>query len=297
MGEPLVSIVIPGYRAKYLAQAIESALAQTYGSVEILLSDNCPTDEVKGLVERYPGVRYFRNPIRSVYANFRNCIRLAKGEFVKYLLDDDLLAPTCVEKLLQGFSEYKDATLVTSSYLVIDANGRKRQLRKLANEGLIVSSRGGAAPQMLMSAKNPIGPLTTSLFRRTAFPLGIGPFFFTTDAPKRYFGLIDMTIILDLAFQGRVIAYPEPLSAMRIHPDQLSNARVNPLGICSLTSWLPLAEDAYAFGLIRDSELDRAKQSILETYRRFVSTFPQLANDLADLEASVQGGRIQNPSN
>lgn len=291
MAPPLVSIVIPAYKPHFLAQAIESALAQTHRPIEIIVSDNCPGDEVRALVARYPEARYVRNPVRGVYSNFRNCIRLARSEFVKFLLDDDLIEPRCIETLLRGFSDFADATLVTGWYHLVDAGGRIEHLRKLDCEEVLVSSPGGAGPWMLMSARNPVGPLTTTLFRRRSLPLGIGPWFFHTGAPERYFGLIDMAIILDLAFQGRAVMFPEPLSAMRLHDMQLSNPSENPAGIHSLKSWLPLAEDAHAFGLISDEQLQTARTSILALYRRFYRVYPSLREDASRLETKLAMGR------
>jgi hypothetical protein len=285
--DPLVSVVIPAYKPTYLARAIESALNQTHRSTEIVVSDNCPDEGVRLFVERYPAIRYVRNPTTGVYSNFRNCIRLARGEFVKFLLDDDELANRCIEVLVDGFEEYPDATLAASAYRVIDAKDRELELRQLHTDK-VVSSPGGAAPHMLMSARNPIGPLTTSMFRRKHLPLGLGPWFFHTGAPERYFGLIDMTIILDLAFQGRVVMYPEPLSAMRSHPEQLSNPAVNPKLIHTLTSWRALAEDAYAFGLISQTQLVTALQAARGLYRRFVAMFPELAREIAQLESELR---------
>ncbi|HEB97134.1 MAG TPA: glycosyltransferase family 2 protein [Sedimenticola thiotaurini] len=287
MSEPLVSIVIPAYKPDFLGPAIESALTQTWATTEIVVSDNCPSGDVRELVERYPGIRYHPNPVRGVYANFRNCIRLARGEYVKFLLDDDLLAPSCVEQMLRGFVEHRDATLVTASYLVIDGEGRQQAVRRLEDR-LLVSTPGGAAAPMLMSARNPVGPLTTSMFRRRSLPLGLGPWFFTTAAPDRYLGLIDMAVILDLAFQGRVVMFPEPLSAMRSHPGQLSNPAANPRLVHSITSWHPLVEDAWDFGLISADQRWQALQAVVALYHRFDHLFPELEEKRVRLEALLR---------
>ena len=289
MSTPHVSIVIPTYKPIFLEAALDSAFAQTCRDTEIVVSDQCPDDAVRRIIERHPQIRYHRNPLPGVYSNFRNCIRLARGEFVKFLLDDDLLDPHCIDAMLRGFDDYPGATLVAGWYRLIDAQGNERKLRRPEVDGPVVSSPGGSGGPMLVSARNPIGPLTTSMFRRRSFPLGIGPFFFITGAPDRYFGLIDMSIILDLAFTGRVVILPETLSAMREHPDQLSNHRNNPRLIHSIRSWLPLIEDAYAFGLITEQQHRIALLKVLDQFRRFVRTFPPLREDVARLETRLAG--------
>lgn len=287
MAEPLVSIVIPTYKPTFLEAAIESALAQTYRSTEILVSDQCPDDSVRQIVQRYPQIRYQRNPVPGVYANFRNCIRIANGKLVKFLLDDDLIEPHCVSSLVQVFRDYRYVTLASGRYNLIDETGREIAMRGLDIDRPLISSPGGGAPHILVSARNPVGPLTTCLFLRRALPLGMGPFFFHTGAPQQYFGLIDMTIILDLAFQGRVVALPDRLSSMRMHAEQLSNKAQNPRLVYTVRSWLPLADDAHAFGLLSDAQHRQALDTVLAQFRRFIKTFPELAADIATLEARM----------
>lgn len=287
MSAPLVSIVIPTFKPSFLEEALASALAQTYPAIEILVSDQCPTDQVREIVRRHPRVEYRRNRVPGVYSNFRNCMRIARGEFVKFLLDDDLLRPDCVAKMVKTFGEYDQTTLVSSWYHLIDADGKVIDIRRLEAERTLVSTPGGSGAPMLASARNPIGPLTTSMFRRRSMPLGIGPWFFNTDAPNRYFGLMDMSIILDLAFQGRAVLLPEFLSAMRMHDEQLSNPERNPRLIHSIKSWLPLADDAYAFGLMSDRQHRDALEKILAQFRRFLRIFPTLQEDIDALEPTI----------
>jgi glycosyltransferase involved in cell wall biosynthesis len=287
MSAPLVSIVIPTFKPSFLEDAIESALAQTYPAIEILVSDQCPTDQVREIIERYPQIEYRRNRIPGVYSNFRNCMRIARGEFVKFLLDDDLLRPDCVAKMVQTFAQHDRTTLVSSWYELIDANGAVIDIRRLEADRPLVSTPGGSGGPMLASARNPIGPLTTNMFRRRSMPLGIGPWFFNTDAPNRYFGLMDMSIILDLAFQGRAILLPEYLSAMRMHDEQLSNPGRNPRLIHSIKSWLPLADDAYAFGLLSDQQHQDALLKIFHQFQRFLRMFPSLQEDITALQPRI----------
>ena len=146
---------------------------------------------------------------------------------------------------------------------------------------------------MLVSTRNPIGPLTSSMFLRRSLPLGLGPWFFTTLAPDRYFGLMDMAIILDLAFQGRVVMLPERLSAMRMHSEQLSSPDKNPRLVYSVKSWLPLVEDAYAFGLLSEKQHLEGLNKVLAQFHRFLRMFPTLKEDIAALELKLEALRKQ----
>jgi glycosyltransferase involved in cell wall biosynthesis len=105
--KPLVSILIPTYnRCKFIAECIDSALAQTYENIEIILVDNASSDETweicKSYAQKSSQIKIYRNeenigPVR----NWIRCLNNANGEFVKFLFSDDKIYPTCIEKLLR----------------------------------------------------------------------------------------------------------------------------------------------------------------------------------------------------
>ncbi len=103
---PAVSIAIPTYnRAGKLGRAVRSALAQTHEDMEVVVSDNASTDataELLGELATDDGrVRVVRQPVnRGMVANLDAAARLAEGEHVMLLSDDDWLAPRCVELTL-----------------------------------------------------------------------------------------------------------------------------------------------------------------------------------------------------
>ena len=106
MINPLVSILIPVYnRANMIADAIESALAQDYPNIEIIVVDNCSTDETFSICEKYAEVnkiRLFRNDENiGAIPNFIKCCSYAKGQYVKFLLSDDRDAPSFISKAVK----------------------------------------------------------------------------------------------------------------------------------------------------------------------------------------------------
>jgi glycosyltransferase involved in cell wall biosynthesis len=106
MGVPLVTIAIPTYnRANgYLRQTLESALAQTYPNLEIMVSDNCSPDDTERVVKAYDDsrIRYFRQqtPLRP-NDNFNFLLDRACGEYFLLLHDDDLIDDDFVEACLK----------------------------------------------------------------------------------------------------------------------------------------------------------------------------------------------------
>lgn len=126
---PLVSIVIPAYKAEFFHQALASACAQTYPHIEIVVRDDCPTLDVGQAVEALQRqspfeIRYYRNPIqRGETPNAVDCIREASGKYLKFLHDDDMLEPDCIAELVQAMEANPQVALASSRRLRIDEQG------------------------------------------------------------------------------------------------------------------------------------------------------------------------------
>jgi glycosyltransferase involved in cell wall biosynthesis len=116
---PKVTICIPAYNhGRFLRAALESAAAQTFADCEILVADNCSSDDTTEIVQEFSRrdarVRY--EPALQhigMAENFNRCLSLARGEYVKFLCADDLLEPRCVERLLALMED--GATLAASA--------------------------------------------------------------------------------------------------------------------------------------------------------------------------------------
>jgi glycosyltransferase involved in cell wall biosynthesis len=102
----LVSLCIPTYNgAQFLRECLESALQQDYPNLEILLVDDGSTDETLTIATQVltgrAKVAIVANDVNlGLVGNWNRCLELAKGDFVKFLFQDDLLAPTCVSKMV-----------------------------------------------------------------------------------------------------------------------------------------------------------------------------------------------------
>jgi glycosyltransferase involved in cell wall biosynthesis len=91
---PLVSVIIPCYRqAHFLSDAIESALAQSYPSVEVLVIDDGSPDDTRAVAARYAGVRYIEQEHGGLAAARNTGLAQSRGEFVVFLDADDRLLP------------------------------------------------------------------------------------------------------------------------------------------------------------------------------------------------------------
>lgn len=129
----LVSIVMPSYNtAGFIAETIESVLAQTYTNWELLIVDDCSTDNTDEVVSSFlnvePRIRYLKNERNCGAAVSRNrALREAKGRWVAFLDSDDLWMPEKLKKQIQ-FMEERDCRFSYTNYIEIDEfsepNGR-----------------------------------------------------------------------------------------------------------------------------------------------------------------------------
>ena len=122
---PRISVVIPTYnRANYLAQAIDSVLAQTCGPVEIVVVDDGSTDDTRAVVRGYgERVRYVYTQNGGV-AHARNVgTCLSRGEYVTYLDSDDVLYPYMLELESGVLDRYPEVGLVYAEMSAFDDDG------------------------------------------------------------------------------------------------------------------------------------------------------------------------------
>ena len=124
----LVSIGIPTYNRAdgYLRNALESALAQTYDNIEVIVSDNCSTDDTEDLIKSYTDkrIRYFRQENNlGVEGNFNYCVEQARGEYFLLLCDDDLIDPDFVETCVRAIDGLQKPGLIRTGTRVINGDG------------------------------------------------------------------------------------------------------------------------------------------------------------------------------
>lgn len=225
----LVSIVIPSSNPRYFAECIDSAIGQTYRNVEIVVSDDCETDAIAELVREREGrvpIRYTRNAVRlRTRRNYEQCLTLARGTYVKFLNDDDVLEPDCVATLVQAFARVPGLTLATSHRLRIDAASRPLPdmpaTRPAVDRDLEIDGVS-LANVAIMYGLNFIGEPSTALVRKRDLALrpmvdGERPFNFNGEEVR---GAVDFAMWSRLLVQGNAVFFARRLSRFRTHDAQ-----------------------------------------------------------------------------
>ena len=128
-GAPLVSVGLPTYNgAHYLAKSLDSLLAQDYPNWELLISDNCSTDETESIARAYAGrsdrIHYVRQGTNlGATANYNFVLGRATGDYFMWAADHDLWEPTFMSRCVEALEANPEAVLAYPQTMLIDENG------------------------------------------------------------------------------------------------------------------------------------------------------------------------------
>jgi glycosyltransferase involved in cell wall biosynthesis len=211
---PRVSIGMPVYNGeRFLRQAIDSVLGQTYGDFELLISDNASTDGTEGIcraaAQRDARVRYDRRPVNVGAApNYNGLVAVARGEFFKWAAHDDVLAPTFLERCVGLLDADPAAVLAFPKTRNIDADGTTLENLDDPPPAGGPSSRfaallDGDGTYRVRMVSTVLGVIRMPVLRRTSL---IGTY------PSS-----DQVLVAELALLGRFAQVPEHLFMRRWH--------------------------------------------------------------------------------
>lgn len=223
---PLVSILIPAFnRPKYFKIALESAINQTYGNIEILIGDDSTNDSVRNVVKpylkKYKNIKYYKNEHNiGQFDNDLKLIEESSGEYINFLMDDDIFHPEKIRKMMDYYiiDLNKEITLVTSHRRFIDGDGNLLKetgvTQKLFDKDIIVDGiKFGNF--ILKTTLNFIGEPTTVLFRKKNLIEKFGVF-----NGRKYGCSIDKATWFNLLSQGKIVFIAQTLSYFRLHSGQ-----------------------------------------------------------------------------
>ena len=234
---PTLSMGLPVYNGqRYLAQAVESLLSQTYGDFELVLCDNASTDETasiaRDLARRDTRVRYYRNE-RNLGAapNFNRALLLCagRGRYFKWTAHDDLYAPTYLERCVAVLEQDPSTVLCHSRTVIIDEDGRELSppRRSELSNGRNGAPRGLCWEDVYEVPRRLDSPRPYERFgqvllatRRCFEVFGVvrAEAMAKTRGHESYYGA-DKVLLAALALMGRVVEVPEALFFRRHHGD------------------------------------------------------------------------------
>lgn len=221
MTRPLLSVVIPTRnRAHLVCDAIESAFAQRPEQVEVIVVDDGSTDDTAELLRRAygPRIHLLSLPERSGAGAARNAgVRLATGELLAFLDDDDLWLPGKLDAELRVLEQFSGAEAVVSDSLSF-LEGRRAEQSFFAKSGLLAASHGraclvGECDWLWTNSMNGVAmcsiTLRRSLYRRLGEPL------FAEDL----FTCEDWELEMRVYHSSSVVVLPEVWAWVRLFDD------------------------------------------------------------------------------
>lgn len=129
MNQPKISIGLPVFNgANFVAEAIQSVLAQTFTDFELVISDNASTDSTESIcrdfAQRDQRIQYVRAAQNQGAAgNFNRTFELSSGKYFKWLAHDDTIAPTYLERAILALEQNPSVVLCHSKTAIIDLRG------------------------------------------------------------------------------------------------------------------------------------------------------------------------------
>jgi glycosyltransferase involved in cell wall biosynthesis len=204
---PLVSIIIPCYNGEaFLKEAVESALAQSYARVEVIVVDDGSTDSSAEIAQNLP-VRYLRQENRGLAGARNSGIRESKGSYIVFLDADDHLKPEAIEAGLRWLEARPECAIAVGDHAFICQDG-----------AYLGKSRKDCIPAFHYEAllkSNFIEMIATVLFRRSIFD-ELGVFNCELRVAEDY------ELYLHIARTHPICCHPTIVAEYRVHDASLS---------------------------------------------------------------------------
>lgn len=226
---PLVSVIMNCFNsAEFLREAVESVLAQTYTSWEIIFWDNQSTDESAEIYKNYTDQRlkYFYAPEHTVLGQARNlAVAQAKGEWLGFLDCDDVWLPEKLEKQVSIINREGPETGLVYGQMLVIINGKCQSLWSRRMAKYQTKTRLAILPEGSIFSKlvyDNFIPLVTALVSSVAYAHsgGITPTYKHSE---------DFDLFLKITGQFKARAVQEVIALYRIHDKNVSESQHNEL--------------------------------------------------------------------
>lgn len=216
---PMVTVGIPTYgnRAHFLAESVRGVLEQTFGDIEVFVSNDGSTDETPSVVASFADPRLHYVELAQpggLHANLNRCLHIGTAPLVAICQDDDLWMPDNLARLVKVMRDHPEVGLAHGAFSWIDPKGNKlREWSAWGGWRTDTIESGEEFIHRSMAGVNRVN-MSSALIRRST--LGEEVF-------RREDGaLCDSGMWLRLALRGDVAFVEDPLTALRIHPDSAS---------------------------------------------------------------------------
>ena len=214
-----ISIILPTYKGeKYLELAIRSVLAQSYGSWELLICDDCGGDRSLAIADEYamaqPQIRVSRAAKnRGLYATLNDAIADCQGQWIVILMQDDELKPDHLQTMVNLSTRFPTARAIWAEIELIDEIGKPVSAGK--NTGRIEPIKPSIDAWLSCLQRGCIWTISGSFTRASH----LRDYRFRADLPHAS----DFEFLLRTIRSVPMVYYERPLTVIRIHAEQTTN--------------------------------------------------------------------------
>lgn len=137
----LVSIIVITYNSeRYVVETLDSAKAQSYEAIELIISDDCSTDKTEEVCRQWlkeNKSRFFRSVLisseqnRGIPANCNRGVNAAQGDWLKLIAGDDILAKDCIKNNIDYAISNSDSSIISSSIQLFTENTTKKNFGRI----------------------------------------------------------------------------------------------------------------------------------------------------------------------
>lgn len=223
----LVSVCLPTFNGeKYIKEALSSIHEQTYKNIEVILSDDNSVDHTLSIIEKFTSnwtipIKIIKHEPSGIGANWNNCIKHANGKYIKFLFQDDVLYPTCIEEMVNLAEKDEKIGLVFSDRKILmeiedkewlqkyeDLSGKWKKLVQI-QDGIDLIKQSN----IIASPWNKIGEPSAVLIRKDCFS-NLG--YFSEDLVQ----YLDLEYWYKIMLNYKIGFIKKKLAAFRVHNQQ-----------------------------------------------------------------------------
>jgi glycosyltransferase involved in cell wall biosynthesis len=211
---PRLSIGLPVYNGeRYLAEALDSLLGQSYENFELIISDNASADATADICRCYgqqdSRIRYFRQPQNiGLSPNHNFVFEQSRGELFKWAASDDLYARDLLKHCIEALDEYPDIALAHCWTAIIDSGGNVTEAPEypLATDSPSAPERFRSFLSCKTAACDQYGVIRAEVMRRVS--------------PLESYHHADVIMVARLVLQGPFYEAPDWLTFRRDYPER-----------------------------------------------------------------------------